>query len=625
MLPGLRLLLRALLLPLLAAALLLAAQAAPAAQAPAIHTLHSADAAVQVDGQPPRLPRPVELPFRWQAQSARDGGRATLTLRLPARPAADAERPYGLLFEALGNQAAVYINDELVAQWGELDDPDTDAARGPRLVRLPPELAGGVGDTLLLRVELSCQPQRGGGMSAVRWGPLDDIEPLYDHERLWRNGAALVYAAGMLLMAGLAAGLWWHQRDPLYRAFALAALTGVVRNLDQSGLPMPPGWPLWDALTVMTCAAHLVAMAYSAVLAIRPPSARLRCAVLVGGVPAALLAGLGLALNQPLLNIVAKGLLALTVLACLAEVVRQAVYRRAFGAWTLLAAAAATLAAGLHDLLHAHLGVADVASVPLLPHAIFGLMLVLATLVMARYSRSVHAYRDLARSLDHRVAERERQLTEALDSLHAQRQQQAVLLERQRIMQEIHDGVGSQLVGLLNMVSRPGADPEVVAAQVKLALDEMRVAVDSLQPLEGDLTVVLATLRYRLQPRLEAAGLALEWEVDSLPPRADVTPQSAMQIQRILLEGFTNVLRHAQARRIRLSAHWDVGPPERVQIVLADDGAGFAPGTARGGHGLANMRSRAASIGATLAVEAAPGQGTRVRLDWPVRREPAPD
>lgn len=588
-----------------------------------LQTLRSAEAVVRVAGEAPRPAVPVSLPFRWADQAPRQPGGATVTLDLPVPPPGGDDRFHGLLFEALGNQAAVYVDDRLVARWGQLGDAGFDAGRGPRLVRLPVDLLEDTAAPLRLRIELSFQPQRGGGVSAVRWGPLARVEALEAQERLWRNTLSLVYATGLLLMGGLAAGLWWRQRDPLYGCFGLAAVAGALRNFDQSGLQMPLPWPWWGALVAMSYAVHIALLARFVTLALQRPSPRVLQLLTTILWVSVLLAGAAFALRQPLMWTAALALLCAGGIVSLPGVVREVVAGRRPTAYALLVAGVLAIAAGLHDLLRVRIGLGSASWVPLTPHAMFGFVLILAGMVVERYSRSVREYRDLARSLDARVAERERQLTAAMDALQAEREQQAVLLERQRLMREIHDGVGSQLVGLLNLVGRPGADPALMEAQVKLALDELRVAVDSLQPLEGDLTVVLATLRYRLQPRLEAAGLTLAWEVDSLPPRADVTPQTAMQIQRILLEGFTNVLRHAQARRIRLEAHWHAGPPERMEIVLADDGRGFAAdGLSAGGQGLASMRSRAAAIGATLAVTSTPGRGTTVRLDWPVRREP---
>jgi len=55
-------------------------------------------------------------------------------------------------------------------------------------------------------------------------------------------------------------------------------------------------------------------------------------------------------------------------------------------------------------------------------------------------------------------------------------------------------------------------------------------------------------------------------------------------------------------------------------LTLADNGVGLPAVTVAGGHGVANMQSRAAAIGATLRVEAGEGGGTRVVLDWPIQQ-----
>jgi signal transduction histidine kinase len=171
-------------------------------------------------------------------------------------------------------------------------------------------------------------------------------------------------------------------------------------------------------------------------------------------------------------------------------------------------------------------------------------------------------------------------------------------------------------------VARPGADAQALREHVQLALDEMRMAVDSLQPANDDLATVLATLRYRLHPRLEAAGIGVVWDVAELPELRELSPNAVMHVQRILLETFTNVLKHARATLITVRARMrEDGSGVRLQI--ADNGVGFqadsgaqGPGRRRGGRGLDNMRSRAAAIGASLHVDHASGEGVRVTLDF---------
>jgi signal transduction histidine kinase len=148
----------------------------------------------------------------------------------------------------------------------------------------------------------------------------------------------------------------------------------------------------------------------------------------------------------------------------------------------------------------------------------------------------------------------------------------------------------------------------------------MRMAVDSLQPVHGDLVTVLATLRYRMQPRLAAAGLDVEWDVVNLPVLNDLSPHAVLQVQRILLEAVTNVLKHARASKLVVTVRVDHGGGSPVvRLTLSDNGVGLRDGGQPPlGQGLANMRLRAETIGARLEVAAADGGGTQVRLDWPV-------
>ena len=151
-----------------------------------------------------------------------------------------------------------------------------------------------------------------------------------------------------------------------------------------------------------------------------------------------------------------------------------------------------------------------------------------------------------------------------------------------------------------------------------MALDELRLAVDAIQPVDGDLATVLATLRYRLEPRLKASDIQLVWRVQELPVLDDLNPQKVLQIQRILLEAFTNTIKHAHAKTVTLLAQ-HVPSSSKVQIVLSDDGVGFdsAELTSKG-HGLGNMRFRAEAIGAKISMNRGVSEGSVLTLDLPI-------
>lgn len=603
------------LLPLLLS-FLLACSAEQPGTAPVV-TLGWAEAVLQPENQPVQQ-RLVALRHRWDREFPGQAGRAIYRLELPP---SSPEEPRALWFPYVGNQAQVRINGVDVQRFGELGNSRLDAGKAGQMVVVPSALLRQDRPNVL-EIEATMQPLRAGGLSPVRYGPAAKIDLLYARQRLQEQSSSAAYVASLLLMGGLAAGLWWRQRDALYGCFSVAAFFGVARHLDHVWLDVPVPWPLWGALLAIGYGCHLALIARFVLLLLGANPPQLVRAIYVVLVASVILPALSFWLLVPALWTAALGLLELVGLACFAVTVREAVLRHSRIAWLLLGAGGLLLLAGIHDIVLVRMALFGGSSVALTPHAMFFLVLILAGLVVERYNRSVADHQALNDHLAERVAEREGQLQEAFETLRAQRHEQAVLSERQRIMREIHDGIGSQLVGLLNMVGHPQMDRQAIEEQVRVALDEMRMAVDSLQPVHSDLTTVLATLRYRLQPRLQVAGVEVVWEVSALPPISQLSPQAVFQVQRILLEAFTNVLKHSRATRVTVHAQWREGDVPAVVLKLSDNGVGLRPETfieASRGQGVPNMQTRASAIGASLRIDSSSPGGTCVELVWPIR------
>jgi signal transduction histidine kinase len=206
-----------------------------------------------------------------------------------------------------------------------------------------------------------------------------------------------------------------------------------------------------------------------------------------------------------------------------------------------------------------------------------------------------------------------------LEANHAERGQ-ALVRERQRILADMHDGVGASLVGLQQYARSGQVDAKVVEQRALEVMQELRIAIDALEPAEGDLGAVLGNLRYRMEPLVESTGARLRWEVGELPPVEALEPAAVFSIQRILLEAISNALQHSSARHIRISArpNGDV-----IEIKVADDGAGYDPPAGQHGMGLGTMRARAQKLGAALDVASRRGEGTTVSLTIPCQLAPA--
>jgi signal transduction histidine kinase len=245
---------------------------------------------------------------------------------------------------------------------------------------------------------------------------------------------------------------------------------------------------------------------------------------------------------------------------------------------------------------------------------------------MRRFIESLNAYEKLAGVLEQRVGAKAAELELNYEQLEESRRNEALALERSRIMSEMHDGIGSQLTLALTLVRgmdrQPDGEDGRVATVLRECIEDLQMIIDSLEPVENDLLTVLGTLRYRLQDRLSKSGIDLQWNVVDLPPLPMLTPHSVLSILRILQEAFANCLKHSGATRIVVSTGLGSAPGigETACIRIVDDGRGI-DGT-RTGRGLENMRRRAEALGGRLKVTSRPGS-TEVLLEIPTLR-PAP-
>jgi signal transduction histidine kinase len=194
----------------------------------------------------------------------------------------------------------------------------------------------------------------------------------------------------------------------------------------------------------------------------------------------------------------------------------------------------------------------------------------------------------------------------------------AVAEERERLMLDMHDGLGSQLMATLNALERGKFSTEEVADLLRRCVEDLRLVIDSLDAGEYNLAASLANLRYRVEPRLNAAGLTLGWDVD---PQAGfrLAPGAVLHVLRVVQEALTNALKHAHATRLDVCVRQDPSTGA-LSIEVTDNGRGLLHLTTEGNtgtrRGLANMRQRARSLGGDLETVAYQG-GTCVRLHIP--------
>ncbi|MCL9998335.1 MAG: histidine kinase [Erythrobacter sp.] len=199
-------------------------------------------------------------------------------------------------------------------------------------------------------------------------------------------------------------------------------------------------------------------------------------------------------------------------------------------------------------------------------------------------------------------------------------QREVMLVERQRIVRDMHDGIGGQLLGLMMQVRGGGASPVEVEQGLQASIADLRLIVDSMDSAEEGLAETLRAFEHRVRSQIEAAGIALDFfaEVDEA---IDLGPRPTLQVLRILQEAVTNAMRHSGARRITVKSLAPAAGP--IRIAISDDGTGLPEGFRRG-RGLTSLETRARNLGGALTIESG-SEGTRLALEVPVSASPGAD
>lgn len=208
----------------------------------------------------------------------------------------------------------------------------------------------------------------------------------------------------------------------------------------------------------------------------------------------------------------------------------------------------------------------------------------------------------------------------------------AVFKERERIAREMHDSVSQTLSYLytqlrLHQERLPQSNPtdlwaglNEMASVASATYDEVRQAIFGLRATPTTREGLISAIAGSLRDFSARTGIPAELEGDAVGS-AVFSPQAEAQLIRIIQEALNNVARHSRAQRacIRIDSEG-----QQARVTIEDDGVGFeteqGPGTKSSSFGLLTMRERAESIGGSLEIQSAPGQGTKVLARIPLAR-----
>ena len=523
-------------------------------------------------------------------------------------------QPLWLLFPKLRSGGTVYLNGFMIGKIGEADlQTQRRWFRPYRFVAPPLALRAGKNE-ILVRFAIR-EPLTSFGNVLV--GSEQEIRFIHDRLFFWEATVTEVASLLCLIVGGLTLVIWIRRRqEALYGIFGVCTLFWGLRTIV---FRMPEiemsHWVGWRFLYYFSTAGFIVCISFFMMRfsgSVKPRLERFLCAYWLAGCALFLVVG---APARPAMDAWwTLGFLPFTFYSVLI-LSTYARRSRSRSAVAMLAAVGFAFTLALHDFAVQH-GLFGVNEFYLLHLGIPAFLLVMALVLLERFLQTLALADSMQDSLTIKVAERERELMQSHERLRTLERLNAIAEERQRIMQNLHDGVGSQLITSLMLVKGGRADQADIIDLLQDCIEEMRMALDSMTEESDDLLPVLGNFRGRISPRFKAIGLKLLWVYEKLPDSVQIPSQASLQVLRILQEALSNVLKHAKATTVTVV----IGiRNDALVIEVNDDGMGAGTSLAATGRGLGNMRSRAERLGGMIDI-ASCAKGTTVTLSVPLAK-----
>jgi signal transduction histidine kinase len=567
----------------------------------------------------------VTLAKRWKPAQDRRYSDAwyRLHFRLDALPS----RPPALYFVAFNRAGRVFVNGQALGDLGSMQEPlPLNWNRSQYAVVPLALLHPGANE---IEVQQRAYWWERGSLAPVRIGSQEELLPMWQSRVFWQNELVRILGVCAGTIGVFMLGVWLgRRRDAIYFWFGLSSFLWTLTSLDYFAVSPPIEPQRWDQFIAAAPVLRgvLMFMFILRYCGMRRPWLESAWWVYFVAGTAAIFSG-----HMPKDWLDDWYLVVLLASAYFFYMQVRVGLRQSRLEGSLFAVAGlAQIALSAYDLwlFSANHWIDRV----YLAHFSAPLYLfVVGTTLIRRFVDSVNAYEKLAGVLEQRVAEKAAELERNYEQLVEARRNEALAVERTRIMSEMHDGIGSQLTMALSLVRSLDreADPQRgnedgrVATVLRESIEDLQLIIDSLEPVENDLLTVLGTLRYRLQDRLGKGGIELQWNVVDLPPLPMLTPHTVLSILRIVQEAFANCLKHSGATRIVVTTglRGEPGVDETAQIGIVDNGRGIDVRRSVG-RGLDNMRRRALALSGQLKISSQPGR-TEILLEFPTTRASA--
>ena len=553
------------------------------------------------------------LPDNWNRSRPTQGGFAWYRLSFDLKP--EQVVISAIYIPRLSMNGMTYINGVHIGGDGNFAEPMSRQFYQPQLYSVPANLLRAGQNTIHVRIKAYVRNK--GGLSEVYVGGQEAIAAQWKTREFWQIDSVKVTSTITLGLSLVALLVWAVQGWPsAYGYIGAAGMLWTAHNAYYlaTRAPVAPHYVEVFAATSLMWTLILIFM-----FALRFAGLKLKAVervvwLFAAAAPISLLAAGG-SLLMSALGVIYLSLLLLGgyLLKVLLDV---AMRERTVSTYLLFLASIAVYTLAAIDWI-AQRGTINYSWYRNLH---FGAPILFAAVALNLFSRFGEAQgraRELTQSLDARVQQKTRELEVSHTKLRAIEATQAQSAERARIMQDMHDGLGSQLVSSLALAQGGELSPAQTYELLRGCIDDLRLAIDTSTDSRDSLPLALGNLRFRMEPRLKCAGITLKWDTTKLQESLQLGVEQQLPLLRIIQETITNTLKHAQAQTLTVNV---LNTPEDLIVDITDDGCGFdieAARTDSRGKGLNSLNKRARALCAKLNIISS-SQGTRTQLILPL-------
>jgi len=509
------------------------------------------------------------------------------------------EKVWAIYLPSVTHNAAVYINDIWVGQGGKFTEPVSRHHNEPLLFNFSSKLLQQGKNNIDIRVKAAYFEQ--GLLDQFYIAPESQLHDTYVWKKFIRVDLIQWITMTMYVLSAVIFVFWLARpQDKIYGLFSLELFIWATHNLNLFVSEIPVSAFIWEAMTMSTLGWTVVVMIFFNHRFVGDRNKTVEKIILVFSV-----LGIGIFFLPDIGSILHIGysvwdaFIMIFGIYAIFHLIKVYFHQGNADVFLMLLVGIPILVFGFHDILMINHFI-DRRDGLIMQYSVIPSVILFSWFLVRRFVQSINKAEHLADTLELRVQDKQNELKSQYEKLKSLEKERVLAEERERLMRDMHDGIGGQLISVVSLLQEHRGDVfNKVREKVQLSLVDLRLVIDSLDPLLNDLPTLLGMMRMRLVDQLESANIELEWSVTELPELENMGPRCSLHIMRIVQEAITNSIKHSGSKKMTLATGVE---NELIYIDIVDYGIGFDVSSVaeEGSRGIKNMHYRASQLNASL-------------------------